>query len=429
MLTGTLSFRGKTGTDTLSAILRDLTPQLPAVESARELQHVVNRCLAKETDERYQTAKDLLAELRSLKRDTQSGAREVAVAAPRASHRRVLLGAVAAVILVLAAVLFWRGEPARFIPRVGRTIQITRARGLEMHAAISPDGKMVAYAAGPLGETKLYVQQVAGGRPVALTEDFPGVHRLPRWSPDGTRIAFTAGGTPDEIYIVPALGGIPRRFPANGRDLAWSPDGERVVYATEGAIYVGPAEGGEPQKLTDAFVPSMPSWSADGTHIAFTSGNVTYVGSSGGLLNIAPSSIWVVGAAGGEPIRVTENAHLDFSPVWAADGKSLLFVSDRGGGRDIYRVAVSPSGEPVGEPERLTTGLNVFTIALSADGRTLSYSVITLRQNIWTMPVPDQGPVSVTEARPVTTGNQAIEGIDISPDGRWLVFDTDRSGN
>ena len=137
----------------------------------------------------------------------------------------------------------------------------------------------------------------------------------------------------------------------------------------------------------------------------------------------------MVAAAGGEPVRVTENAHLDFSPVWMPDGRSLFFVSDRGGSRDVFRVPIDPSRGPVGEPERLTTGLNVFTIGLSADGRTLSYSVITLRQNLWSMPVPQEGPVSVTEARSVTTGNQVIETVDVSPDGKWLAFDSDTSGN
>ena len=72
MLTGKLPFQGKTGTDTLSAILRDPTPRLSSLTGAGEsqMQHVLDRCLAKEPDERYQTAKDLLAELKRLKRDS-----------------------------------------------------------------------------------------------------------------------------------------------------------------------------------------------------------------------------------------------------------------------------------------------------------------------------------------------------------------------
>jgi dipeptidyl aminopeptidase/acylaminoacyl peptidase len=57
------------------------------------------------------------------------------------------------------------------------------------------------------------------------------------------------------------------------------------------------------------------------------------------------------------------------------------------------------------------------------------YSVFSETSNVWKMPIPSDSPVSISEARPVTTGSQVIEGFDVSPDGRWLAFDSDRSGN
>jgi Tol biopolymer transport system component len=131
----------------------------------------------------------------------------------------------------------------------------------------------------------------------------------------------------------------------------------------------------------------------------------------------------------GVPLRVTDDEHQNVSPVWTPDGRSLLFVSDRGGGRDIYRISVDPAGQPLGEPERLTTGLDVFTIASSVDGHRLSYSVATLRQNIWSLPVPREGPISIAEARPVTIGNQVVESVGVSADGKWLAFGSDQEGN
>ena len=427
MLTGTLPFRGKSGTDTLSAILRDPTPRLTGIESSEELQHVVNRCLAKRPDERYQTTKDLLADIRRIKRDTESGTR--AVAAPPRRRTFLALGVlISALVVVSGLVVFWPRAPERFLPRIGRTIQVTREPGLEVDAAISPDGKLVAYAAGPLFATKIYVKQISGGRPVLLTEDLTGRHRLPRWSPDGARISFRRS-LPEawEIYSIPALGGAPRRFPTPEYtvELVWSPDGEHVAYPAGDAIFVGTAEGAGARKLMDSVEPWSLSWSSDGNRIAFTSGNLGYVGN----LNVAPSSIWVVDVESGEPVRVTDDAHQNVSPVWAPDGKSLLFVSDRGGGRDVYRISVDPSGQPLGDSERLTTGLDVYTISSSSDGRTISYSVARVRQNVWSLPVPEEGPVSVQNARPVTTGNQVVEAVAVSPDGKWLVFDLNHSGN
>ena len=165
MLVGSLPFQGKTGTDTLSAILRDPAPRLSSFtdEVATQMQHVLDRCLAKEPDERYQTTKDLLAELKRVKRDSESGSRAPLVTEPRRNPLWLLVPAV----VVVGLALLWPRAEDRFLLRVGRTVQITREPRLELDAAISPDGDLVAYAAGPIGEMKIYVQQVAGGRSVA----------------------------------------------------------------------------------------------------------------------------------------------------------------------------------------------------------------------------------------------------------------------
>jgi Tol biopolymer transport system component len=426
MLSGELPFQGKSGTDILSAILRDPTPRLSGVEHGEELQHVVNRCLAKDPEERYQTTRDLLADVRRIKRDTESGVRVV----PKRPRRARATWALAAGLVAGAGLLvvLWPRGPAPFRPRVGRTTQITRDPGLEIDATISPDAKFVAYAAGPQYMTKIHVRQVAGGRPVSLADDLTGEQRFPRWSPDGASISFRRRLEEGwETYIVPALGGAPRRFSIPDgftRGLVWSPSGDRVAYSTFDAIYVGPLDGGEARKIAEVVEPSCLSWSPDGKRLAFTSENPGYLNN----LNFAPSIIGIVDADGSEPVRVTEGGNIDYSPVWTPDGRSLLFVSDRGGSRDIYRVPLGAAGEVLSEPERLTTGLDVFTMSSSADGRTLSYSVARLRQNIWSLPIPAASEVSVQDARPVTTGNQSIEGVDVSSDGKWLVFNSDQAG-
>ncbi len=126
------------------------------------------------------------------------------------------------------------------LPVVGKTTQVTRDPGLEVDPALSPDGENIAYAAGPTTAMQVYVRQVSGGRPVALTSDTADNFRWPRWSPDGSQFAYQAN---DGIYVVPPLGGAPRRIarvtpgarmgsgwgtPIQGFD--WSPDGSRIAW-------------------------------------------------------------------------------------------------------------------------------------------------------------------------------------------------------
>ena len=116
------------------------------------------------------------------------------------------------------------------------------------------------------------------------------------------------------------------------------------------------------------------------------------------------------------------------SPIWLPGGQ-LLYVSNEGGTRDIYQVDVASAGRRAETAVRLTTGLDVMTMSLSADASTLAYAVFRYDANIWSIRIPSRVAISVAEAQPVTAGSQTIEGIGVSPDGRWLVFDSNRSGN
>ncbi|GMR23903.1 MAG: hypothetical protein BMS9Abin37_2379 [Acidobacteriota bacterium] len=88
-----------------------------------------------------------------------------------------------------------------------------------------------------------------------------------------------------------------------------------------------------------------------------------------------PSGVAACRFSGGDPVRVTEDALMDHNPLWSPEGKHLFFISNRGGGPDIYRVPIHASGAPSGPPERLTTGLGVHTMSLSRAGTRLAYSV------------------------------------------------------
>src|SRR3989449_199397 len=276
----------------------------------------------------------------------------------------------------------------------------------------------------------------SGGRPVALTADSGPVQRRPLWSPDGTRILFETNA---DLFVMSALGGTPRLMANGACCAAWSPDGRQVAYVRSPrrfgqserpeSISVTPPDGGPSRFVGRVFDPHSLTWSPDGRWIALVSGNDQFAVGAPQFANKGPSAIVLVPAVGGAPVPVTDNAALNVSPAWTPDGRRILFVSDRDGARDVYAVRLSNSGTPAGKPSRLTTGLNAHSISLSADGTRLAYSVYTSHANVWAIPIPTDGPVSVDRATQVTTGNQTVEGMTPSPDGRWLYFDSDRSGN
>jgi len=95
----------------------------------------------------------------------------------------------------------------------------------------------------------------------------------------------------------------------------------------------------------------------------------------------------------------------------------------------VYVETLSSSGQPRGKPLRLSTGLGVTSISVSADGRRLAYAAYTARSNVWSIPIPAGAPVTTAGSTPVTRGNQVIESMRVSRDGRWLVYDSDLLGN
>ena len=434
LVSGRTPFTGRTSQEVLAMHVTQPPEPLclhrPACPA--ELENVIMKCLAKRPADRWQTADELLAQLEPLA--TPSGGttptatrpmQAVTAASGRGSWWRWAAGA-AVVVAILVAVALASRRPAEI--RLGRRLQLTLSPGLELDPALSPDGKFVAYVAGPLFGTRLYVRQVEGGSTIPIATDQAGFARVPRWSPDGQRLLFSSKRG---IEVIPALGGASRLLvalpPGRWLDAAWSPDGESIVYPLDDSVYTRPVNGTAGRPLARLPEAHSCSWSSNGRWIACVSGNHQFVRNED-FGNIASSSVWVIPAAGGQPVRVTDDQSLNTSPGWLPRSASLLYVSNRDGGRDIYQVTIAPSGRPVGNSVRLTTGLNPVTVSVSADGRRLAYAAFTRTANVWSAPIPAAGPVRLSQAEPVTTGNQEIEAFDVSRDGRWLLFDSDRSG-
>jgi Tol biopolymer transport system component len=363
----------------------------------------------------------------------------IAAPTPRSWYHWLLPTAVGAAGVV--AIMALGGDPMVSVPTLGTTRRVTLDAGLEVDPALAPDGRTLAYAEGPEGSMRIFVRRLDGGRAVSVSNGIVGDHRRPRWSPDGSRLLFQAGGA---IWMVPALGGVPRAVvtalpspTARALYPEWSPDGKALAWVRRDTVMVRALNGGPTRTLGTMLEAHSLSLSPDGRWIAAVSGNEGFIyGAAASTMdvgfisigNLAPSSIWMFPAAGGAPVKLVSDNHLNTSPEWLGPSR-VVFVSDRDGSRDLFIVAVGQTGAAMGEPRRLTTGLNAHTVSAQRSGGAIAYSVFNQSSNVWSLPIPAGSAVGTSTAKSITSGSQIVEAMEVSPDGRWLAFDADGSGS
>ncbi len=162
------------------------------------------------------------------------------------------------------------------------------------------------------------------------------------------------------------------------------------------------------------------SWSFDGSLFA-------YVEAEGDPAET--TRLWTTSSAGGEPVALTNGRTNDRSPVWSADGRTLFFVSNRGGTMDLWRQSIKQGGQPGGEAEAVTTGLEIRSAAVSSDGARIAYSRGRPLANLWRFPISADRIATWADAEQLTFDNALIEFFDLSPDGKRVAFSSDRAGS
>ncbi len=428
-------------------------PSPDAPEWARELEPFIARCLAHEPEARWTSTFDMADELRRISIGSdEATSRSIDRARARARWR--IAAAAAAVIIALGWVASRRGVvgTAPVAGRVqapltlGNMRRVTSEDQLEIDPAFSPDGRLVAYAAGAATGMRIFVRPVGEGAARPLTGDADALEFHPRWSPDGREILYV---TPGGAFVVPGAGGSARRvdspsdtagsYSATTASTArrifssaiWSPDGRHIAIAYGGSLTIVPADGvGERRRVANSpYELHSCDWSGDGRWIACVSGNWSFPGPEGYFGNISPSALLLIPAAGGPLVELMPRTAVHRSPVWSADGRQLYFVSNRQGPSDIYSTEVTEPGAVHGDPIRVTTGLGVYSIAFSKSGGQLAYAAYSSRANIWSVPLASDGPVSLASGRAVTSGNQTIEAMRVTRDGRWLLYDSNVNGH
>jgi Tol biopolymer transport system component len=439
MLAGRRAFQRATTAETMTAILREEPAELAEIRSdaAPGLDRIIRHCLEKEPGLRFQSARDVAFALEALSGPSPSSAAKPAAPEPAARRGRWLIAAAA--LLVLGAVGTWLALSSSTSSvaacrdgvapvAIGATTQATTDEGLEIHPAISPDGRFLAYSAGTATRMRVYIRPVGGGRTIALSDGKDAFEYQPRWSPDGNQLLYLS---PTGVYIASALGGASRQL-ASGRvtAAAWAPDGKRILVVRQVEVSIL-APDGTGERALGKVSEEMYScdWTLHGDRIVCTQGNAPGMMPGSLFGNTAPSNLILFTAAGGPFTPIAGLPGLNQSPIWSTDGRQLYFVSNRQGPRDVYVADVAADGRLLGEPCRLTTGLSAHAIGFTADRSRLVYSVYSARANLWSLPIPRSGPVDTSGAQALTTGNQIVESVSVSPDGRWVLFDSTLHGD
>jgi len=404
MTVGRRAFERDSVPQTMSAVIQDepepiahLNPGVPV-----PLCWLIERCLAKDPRQRYAATDDLARDL-ALIRERIRDAPRALEAAPRASSRGGArpwaFAASALVALALIGAVLWGATSRRAVwrnPLAGATFtRLTDWEGSEMDAAVSRDGKLVAFLSDRDGPLEAWVTQVGSGDFANLSRGRLEVLYIDELRAigfaDGDSHAWVrvmvrdSSAIPGEAaWLFPVLGGNPRPYSVPGAaELAWSADGTHVVYHTAepgDPIYVADPGGSVPRLVcrgTPGVHEHFPTWSPDGRFIYFVRG----------IPGVSDLDIWRVRASGGEPERLTSH-HSHVAYIAFLGARTLLYTAGRpdGQGSGLYAMDVDRR-----VPHEISLGLEeCLSIDASADGRRLVAALGRSDRNLWTVPIVDR---------------------------------------
>jgi len=369
---------------------------------------------------------------RQTEEDVANPAQRAVPIPPAGTARRWLAVAWLVVPLLIAGAWIVRqgdrpsGPPPRVVP-------LTSYQGSETWPSFSPDGRQVAFSwNGPNRDNRhIYVKVIGETGALRITGD-PADDVCPAWSPDGKWIAFgrSAPQRPGALYVVSPLGGTERKVAdfAGSCQTSWSPDGKWLALARaqpihaiqspqrDPAIYLLPVNGGEPRQITHPAPgghDGYPAYDRTGHTLAYASCRRQFACDF--FLQELDSNY----EPHGRPRRITNQ---QISPVGIAwDGDSLIYGGSMSTGILPYLWRVSLRGNRA--PERLElAGVNAIQPAVTRTGDRLAFSRSTRNYDIWRYQMGG-GPPKLLIA-------SSLDDLcpQFSPDGRRIVFGSDRSG-
>jgi Tol biopolymer transport system component len=451
MVTGRPAFKEDSAVATLAAILHAEPPPLAPGKAPRPLARLLFKCLQKNPAERWQHMSDVKQLLEDMARDLESSADGLPIAAVpslKSGRGRLfgwpLLAAAGAggALLAFAGLRLW---PATGASRDHAELRmVTADDGLNGYAAVSRDGKLLAFASDRAkeGNLDIWLQQSGGRDPLRLTSD-PADESDPAFSPDGTVIAFRSEKDGGGIYLVAALGGTPTLLASRGRHPRFSPDGRWIAYSVGGeavsnpgsaGVFVVDSGGGVPRAVhPEMATATRPIWSPRGDRLLVLGRRDPNAPARAEL------DWWILPVEGGAPRRSGAFSRLDTQNLmrtslrssfpwpldWReGDGDWILFNAPMGAAVNLWEIPLLGNSAA----QRLTLGPGLHQDARwSADGRSLVFTAAQLNFDVWMQPLD---PVTGTARGPLarlTEGVTEERAPSISWDGRRVAYVSRRS--
>jgi Protein kinase domain/WD40-like Beta Propeller Repeat len=402
MATGRRAFQRASAPQTQAAIIQDepepiggLNPRIPA-----PLRLTVLRCLAKDARSRYASTEDLARELATIRdnlSDVSSGAGVLATEPVPAPKRRWWIPAsIAAAILLALGIVGWRLQERDYFwknPLAGaRFTHLTDWEGSEVDAAISSDGKFVAFLSDRVGPFEAWVMQVGSDEALNISRGLmrdlyaPYIRNLGFASDDShvwIRITEPLGQPNGGVsWLVPTMGGNPRPFLPEALSIDWSPDRARLVYNAGlpgSPLFVADRNGANGKQILidkPGMRNNFPVWSPDGRFIYFVRGQTA----------LYDMDIWRIPSGGGVIERLT-NYHARVAYPAFLGERTLLYTAPRpdGSGSGLYAMDIDRR-----IPHAVSFGLEEYvSVAASADGRRLVATVANPTSHLWSAPITD----------------------------------------
>ncbi len=462
MATGKLPFEGETAAVIFDNLLNhdpvsvaDANAQLPP-----KLDEIIRTALEKDRDLRYQSAAEMRAELKRLKRDTSSGkvvlpssARTAAASstatstapsavvpqAPANKTKPILFAAIAlvAVAAAVAAIYhFSHNEPHSFNLQNMQIKQITTS-GNAGAAALSPDHRYIVYVLRDGAQESLWVQQLATGSNIQILPPDQVTFVAVNFTPDGNYVMFVRSDKTTTnfryLYRIPSLGGTPQQL---ARDVdsppSFSPDGQQIAFARgiiqppANQVLIVNADGGGERVLAQrpSFAPgnASVSWSEDGKTLAIVSPEIR-----------DGANRWMV-----ETVPVASGQVKDLYPftagaravAWLPDGHGVLVAA---GDAESGRGQIWFVDYPEGGKSKFTNDLTNYDLCcleISRDGNSLVSLQNTILSDIWIANGDGSDAKQITSGEPLGFGLDWVNDRFAIVDSRfqWWTINADGSG-